>query len=384
MALAEVFEGGPPRRLATFAHIPAPLCPNTGYRVLLVLALGWFPLAVLTLAPLLFGQSATTYNFASDIGVQARFAVTAPLLVLAYAVCARRLGAIGHHFLAAGVLPDGSEADLTPLLEQAHRRLNSPWAEGVTVAAAYCLVIALYLIEPNILRQWSWQRSDGMGQLSLAGWWHFLVSAPILIMLVIGWLWRIIIWTAFLLGVSRLGLKLIAAHPDQAGGLGFLAQSVRAFAIVGMAIGALSASRFAYVHQVGLDSPLTNPLLIGGTVVFVLLICVGPLLIFSPMLAQAWRKGTMTYGPLATRLGGQFESRWLSGKPDGEMLEVPDFSATTDLYQVISNVYAMRFVPADMRSLLILIGSTLFPFVPAMFLSMPTSQVVQELKGLLF
>ncbi|MFD2430388.1 hypothetical protein ACFSUK_24470 [Sphingobium scionense] len=49
----------------------------------------------------------------------------------------------------------------------------------------------------------------------------------------------------------------------------------------------------------------------------------------------------------------------------------------------MSNVYAMRFLPVDLRSLLILIAATLAPFLVAMFLSMPTAMVLQELKGMM-
>lgn len=383
-SLLDVFENGPPRRLGTFARLRAPLCPNTAYRVLLVLALGWLPLLALSLAPLLAGHGATTRSFASDIGAHARFAVAAPLFILAYAVSARELGAVGRHFLTAGVVPDRCEADLTSLLEKARHRLVSPWAEAIILLVAYGTVLATLLIEPHLLMQWRWQVTDDVGTLSIAGWWHILVSTPMLLVIVLGWLLRIGIWTDFLLGVSRLPLRLMAAHPDQAGGLGFLAQSVRALAIVGMAFGSISAGRFAYVHHVGIASALTNPLIIGGTLAFVLIICVGPLLIFSPLLTRTWRDGSMAYGPMAMRLGGQLERRWLSKKATDEMLDAPDFSAATDLYQVISNVYAIRFVPVDTRSLLILIGATLFPFLPAMFLSMPTTEVMQELKGLIF
>jgi len=65
-------------------------------------------------------------------------------------------------------------------------------------------------------------------------------------------------------------------------------------------------------------------------------------------------------------------------------LTAPDFSATTDLYQVVSNVYEMRFVPVDLTSVTLLIGAMLLPFVPVLPLAMPIGEIMQGVKSLLF
>lgn len=109
---------------------------------------------------------------------------------------------------------------------------------------------------------------------------------------------------------------------------------------------------------------MTGGFLIGGTVALVLLLCVAPLGVFRPVMARAWRRNAMHYGALAVALGRSFEDRWFDGsaKEQPDLLSAPDFSAAADLYGVVSNVYAMRFLPVDLRSLLILIAATLAPF----------------------
>jgi hypothetical protein len=69
---------------------------------------------------------------------------------------------------------------------------------------------------------------------------------------------------------------------------------------------------------------------------------------------------------------------------DDTALEAPDFSATTDLYQVVSNINGMRFVPIDLASLLLLIGSALVPVIPVVLLTIPADRLAAVLKGLLF
>jgi hypothetical protein len=64
------------------------------------------------------------------------------------------------------------------------------------------------------------------------------------------------------------------------------------------------------------------------------------------------------------------------------MLEVSDFSATTDLYQVASNVYAMRVIPIDLRNLVLLMLATLLPFVPVALMGVPLDVVLSKLSGL--
>jgi hypothetical protein len=293
---------------------------------------------------------------------------------------------IANHFLVSGLLDDEGRLAFVDALEKARRLVRSLWAEAITVILAYSAMGTLLFTEPSVAVTQMWQEAvDGHG-FSPAGWWLYGVSVPLLLVLLLGWLWRIMIWTLFLKKVATLDLKLVAAHPDQAGGLGFLTQSVRAFSIVAMAIGTMTAVRFALEHRKGLATPMTDSLLAGGSAALACFLFIGPLVAFTPLLMRSWREGAMHYGALATELGIQFEREWPVDRvsPERPMLDKPDFSAATDLYQVVANVYAMRFLPVDFRSLVILIGATLAPFVPAMFLSMPAATVVEVLKGLLF
>lgn len=383
-AVEAIFESGPPRRLTALAHLPSPVAPNAGLRAMLTLGLGWFPLAALVAFDVATGRAGILYSFIGDVGVHARYAIAAPLLVLAHVICARRLGVIAQHFQGSGLLSEADETRVARALDAARRRVSSLWAEAVVLLVVYAQVIAMALAEPAVLRQAQWEVAADGTSLSLAGWWHAVVSIPLLLALLLGWIWRIGNWAWFLRTVSKLDLQLIAAHPDQCGGLGFLAQSVRAFSIVGMGLGAIAAGRFAYVHRQGLATPFTDPMLIAGVAVLILIIAVGPLLFFMRPLMQSWRQGSMLYGVLATDMGVQFERSWFRGPHDRAMLSEPDFSATTDLYQVVSNVYGMRFIPVEPRSLIMLVAATLSPFVPAMFLSMPAQVVIDELKALLF
>ncbi len=120
--------------------------------------------------------------------------------------------------------------------------------------------------------------------------------------------------------------------------------------------------------------------------VFVAALITAPLLVFTPTLIQVWRRAAFEYGALADRMGAAFEDKWLRrDQPDDpNILGQQDFSATTDLYAVVANIYDMRFIPIDLRSLVILVAVMLLPFVPVLLLAVPIDQILSGLKGLLF
>jgi len=378
-----LFETGPPRRLPRLLGLPEPLLPNTTTRVTAVLLIGWLPLALLSALRALQGHPSALASFVEDVGVHARLAIAAPLLVVAYATCARRLGAIALNFLSSGVLENASEEPFRAAVAQSRARLRSGKAEIAVLLLAYAFLGAIYFLGPPVLTQNAWQQLNGPGEMSPAGWWHTLISVPLLLVILLGWVWRLLIWSRFLRSVAALDLRLVPAHPDRAGGLGFLTESVRALSPVALAFGALPAGRFATVHIHDIASPLTTPFLVGFTLLMALLIGVAPLTAFTPKLLRAWRRGLVEYGGLANALGRQFESKWLNSRRPAEMLDAPDFSATTDLYSVVGNVHAMRIAPVDHGSLLLLLGASVALFVPAMFFSMPAEDVLRELKGLI-
>lgn len=231
-----------------------------------------------------------------------------------------------------------------------------------------------------------WHHSQAQPHsLSMAGWWYALVSMPLLLLLIVGWLWRLVLWTRFLILVARLDLSLVPAHPDRAAGLGFLGYSLRGLAFVAAAFGAIVAGAVANQVLHG-GVPFTSfKYLIGGTAVACVALFTAPLLVFAPRLAAERRKGMRQYGNLATSFGLQFEREWFGAgqRVSSDVLERNDFSAATDLYQVVDRVLAMRFVPVDRINLLMLAGATLLPFAPVALMAMPFDAVIGLLMGVL-
>jgi len=380
-----LFDGGPPLKLQEWLGLIKPGQPYIARRTVLAVLIGWLPLAVLTAArDISTGQDALA-SFLSDFGVHARCLITVPAFIWAEAFLGRRLGAIAQHFLDAGLVTDADRPRFEAAQLSILRWRDSIAVEALVIVLAYASILALMLSVPSVeLPTWHEASGDRSGSFSAAGWWHGLVSLPLLAIQILGWMWRLLLWTRFLWLTSRLDLRLVPSHPDGAAGLMFVGHSVRACGVIGFALGAVVAGRVANGVALRGASLVDYRYPVLGLVIFVVVLCSGPLLMFAGKLAQQWRRGVFEYGALADGLGRWFETKWSQRQVDEEALQASDFSAATDLYQVVANVYEMRLVPIDRRSVLFLVVFTLLPFVPVLLLAVPLDKLFSEMANLLF
>jgi hypothetical protein len=381
----ELLDGGPPCRLQRSLGLIKPDDPRTTRRAELAVLFGWAPLVVLAVVEGLVLGNRVDASFFSDFAVHARSMVAAPLLILAEADGIPRLGAVVRQFVDAGLIGERDRARFDAAIASTHRLLDSKLAELIVVALAYGLVLALILsIPPSQFP--AWQRSEGGSHsFSLARWWHVLVSIPLLLLLLLGWFWRVLLWWRFLWLTARLDLRLIPGHPDLAGGLMFIGSSLRGFWLLSFALGTITAGTVAN-HLVHDGAPLASFTNIAiGLLAFILILFVGPLVVFARHLREAKRLGAFAYGALAGEVGQQFERKWLNRASaiDEGALDVPDFSSTTDLFQIVANVYEMKDIPLRLTSLTNLIVTALLPFLPVVLLVMPLRDIITVLAKLL-
>jgi len=379
-----IFAGGPFPHFHRSLGLFRPVGRNTVPRAVLCILLGWLPLLILIIASGIRDASFIN-SFVTDYGVHARSLIGAPLFILSEVGCLRRLEQVARHFVDSGLVQQKDLPKFKKLVESTRRLVNSTFAEVIAFACAYgaALVLNRYLPVDSIP---SWYLIDaGSKTLSWPGWWYLFISTPLLLILIFGWIWRVAVWTRFLFHVSLMKLRLISAHPDRAAGLNFLNVSLLAFLPVAFTFGVISAgssaSRVAN-KSITLDDVKTTLI---GLLIFVLLLFVGPLLVFVFNLYRAKVEGMFHYGQLADALGRQFEGKWTTGEEVGpDALEAPDFSATTDLYQVVANTYNIKLVPFEARALITLCVVTLLPFIPVALMTIPLKVLLQNVAGLLF
>jgi hypothetical protein len=331
-----------------------------------------------------FGD-ASAATFVPDFEVHARSLVATPAFILAESWCIPRLAKIARHFVEARLVRDDELALYKEAVESTRRLLDSRAAGVAVVALAFLASVAIPLtVSPSVYPQWRISTS-GVGALSIAGWWHTVVSIPILLMFVFGWLWRILLWTRFLRKMSRLHLQLFAAHPDHAGGLSFVGSSLRAFAPLGFALATIVAGSVAERRYLEHAPLLTFAGVVVLLLVVVVVLSVGPTLVFSGTLRAMRSRAKFEYGALALDIGSQFERRWLNreSRAGVDALKTEDFSATTDLLSIAANVNAIGFVPFGLTALDDLLIATLIPFVPVAIAVFGTETLINDIVKLL-
>jgi len=381
----KLFDGGPPRRLEAALRLVTPDKPAAPGRAAFVSLLAWLPLVLLAaIQSFALGEDKLT-DLLLDFGVHARYLVAVPLFIAAEAFTLSTLGKTARHFVGANLIRVSDRPRFESIAASTRRLLNSTVVEILVLLLAYFTVIVLSrVISPETIPPWHTLTKEHLS-FSWAGWWHILVSIPIALILLLGWLWRLFLWSLLLWRVSRLDLHLVPAHPDLSGGLQFVGASLRAFLLLSFALGSVVAGGVAnrVVHQ-GMHL-IDFKYIIATLVAAILIFFVAPLMVFTRRVLQARRRGIFEYGALAGAVGRQMERKWLQpgGIVDADALDVQHFSATTDLYQVVSNVYQIKSVPLDLQDLVALIVAVLLPFVPVLLYEIPLNVIVPDLVKLL-
>lgn len=381
-----LFEHAPPSGIQRRLGLVKPNGLNIRRRVLVFVLIAWLPIVLLVVLQSAMGRVDHVTSVLMEVDLHVRYLVAGPLLIVAEIVCVPQLHAIVHQFRCSGIVPEVELERFGDAIRSTRELLESRTAESGVVALAY-IAVADAVLSRSLEQLPSWAASSGaLPAYSPAGWWHILISLPLLLMLILGWVWRVLMWARLLWRLSRLDLLLVASHSDRCAGLGFLGHSVRGFSIVGLALAAVAAGGSAQMVITAGRLPTAHVYFNIGLMLAIAALFLSPVLAFVPTLIRVWRRGTFEYGALANRLGQRFERKWLRGDVEigEEALEASDFSATADLYSVVSNVYAIRFFAIGLKDLFILGIALLLPFVPVVLLTVPIEAIWAQMRSLLF
>jgi hypothetical protein len=294
----------------------------------------------------------------------------------------QRMRPLVRQFLERDLIAEESRARFDAAVVAAARLRNSIAAELLLIAFVY---IGIIFIWPHygILQASTWYSLpvDGGHRLTPAGWWLAYVSVPGFQFILFRWYFRIFIWIRFLAQVARCRLRLIPTHPDRSGGMGFLANSAVAFAPLLTAHGALVAGFMANrIFFQGATLP-DFKFELAAVVVFLLLIVLGPLLLFTPQLAVARRVGMREYGTLARRYVQEFDDKWIRGKaPAGEpLVGSADIQSLADLANSFEVIRSMSMVPFTRQTVIQLAVITLIPVAPLLLTMISLDELLKRL-----
>ena len=345
----------------------------------------WLPLVLITALQRGAGDADSWLAPLRDVRIITRYLIALPVLVLTEPVLVARLSGIAVHFQRAGFVRRADTARFSRLLARSHALLRHHVVEGMILLLVFGLSARL-LLPGTTPTRWQLQHVAENPRLSdSAHWWLALVSQPLFLIFVARWLWRALVWSRTLRCISLLELTLVPAHPDRAGGLLFVAQSIAALAPFGFALSCALAGAIAGSSSPQPFTTLTLGGALGTLLIILLAIAIVPLTWLSTPIRASQLRGIVEYGELASRVGRRFEARWLRERRfvTSEALSASDFSATIDLYSVVSAVYTVRIVPVKVRSLFKLVASTIIPFLPLLLTLVPAQDLVHFVAKLL-
>ena len=356
-----------------------------GRRMVVAAAVTWIPLLVLTAQGGALGGGSSPL-FLSDIGIHLRFLIVTPLLIGAELVVHRRLRPLAEQFRARGLVRSAQDHRLDSIFGSALKLRNSTVAEILLLVVVYGVGVPV-MSHRFALRTGVWysQAAGSASELSLAGWWLVLVSLPIFQFLLCRWYFRLFIWTRYLRRISQLDLELDAAHPDGAGGLGFLSGSINAFIPLAFAHGVLLAGVIAdRILYAGATLPAFTVQLI-STNLFLLILFVGPLAVFTPLLARVKRQGLLAYGALGQSYVRAFEMKWQGARAptDETLLGSGDIQSLADFAGSYAIVAQMRLVPISGMAMLQFVLALIIPLLPLVLTVMSAKELLGLLVGLL-
>ena len=389
-----LFEGDPLNRFFARLGIGSTRVLDLFLRFLLLLLVTAVPTALLALwqgyGP---NQPLRSLNFFADFSAFGQALLGYPLFILAEYKIEKTTRSAGRHMLSSGVVPQ----EYLPELHRLHDRVGAlrrkAWIEIACLVLGLIFgLLWLYEETHNLHDTWHAVGAPAAQSPTHAGWWVALVGIPIFNFWWIRWMWKISLWCWYLNRVSRFPLRLIASHPDLTGGLGFVSDAQKSFAIVIFAFGiGIIAPVVAYkldVEGASLFSYATGgPLLgfvIGAPIFFTL-----PLLMFTKQLARTKKRAMDAYQSRATEAALSFEQGWLHARPgvDSEVLFGKYLQGMKNLNLAFEHMKKMRVVPFDVRSFGQLAGSTvgsLLPLLPKLTtLPEPALHVIEILKPLL-
>jgi hypothetical protein len=379
--------GGPLFQLFRRAHLSGASLEMLHRRVLFMPLLAWLPLLLLSVFERHALGGAIKIPFLHDIESSVRFLVALPVLIASEMVVHDRISPLIRRFVEKHIVVTEDLPAFYSAVRSALRVRDSLSGE---------LILAILVYTAGL---WIWRSQVALGDptwyalpdtkrlhLTLAGYWYAFVSIPMFQFILLRWYMRLVIWFRLLWKISRLTLHLSAAHPDRAGGLGFIGKSSYAFGPIlfaeGVLLSGVIASRVLYEGTALLSFKMQAAGFIGFFVVIIL----GPLLMFAPLLERTQRRGSREYSLLANQCVFRFEEKWIRGRvPDpDDVLGSEDIQTMASMADIFSVVRQMRYVPFGTQDITYLAAIAAAPLLPLALTIFSVPELAKLLIKVLF
>jgi hypothetical protein len=175
------------------------------------------------------------------------------------------------------------------------------------------------------------------------------------------------------------------AHPDGAGGLGFLGKVLIPFGTIAFALsaatsgGAASRIIFSGANLQSFQSAFIT------LAIFVLVFFTGPLVVFAPSLNILRQTGLLRYGVMASRYTLLFDDKWVRNAEaiDPEILGTEDIQSLDSLGGSYDMISRMKLLPVELRDFIALVVPMALPVLPLLLTVVPLNVILKQLLRLI-
>jgi hypothetical protein len=379
--------GGLLFRFCRRMHLTGEALESVHRQALIFMLIAWLPLLLLSFLEGHAFSGTVKVPFLRDIEANSRFLVALPALVFAEIRVHRRISPLIRRFTQRYIIAADDSAKFAAAVKSAQRLRDLVSVEAILLVSVYTIGLWVWRSEIALGDHTWYALPDGTHlNLTLAGYWYVLVSIPMFQFLLTRWYLRLVIWFRLLWQISRLPLHLSAAHPDRAGGIGFLGSGSFGFAPVVFAEGVLLSGWIADRVLIDGRPLLSFKMEAIGTAAFMVLVILGPLVMFTPQLAAALRKSSAEYGVLASRLVFCFEDKWVreTEHEASELLSNEDLRSLSELSNVYTNVRQMRLIPFWTNDIVRLSICVAAPLLPLSLTILSPAELLRFLIKLIF
>ncbi len=377
--------GGPIFQLFRKSHLTGDCLELLHRRLFIIAGIAWLPLLLLSsIGPSM--ASLGQFSFLRHLEVHIRLLISLPVLIAAELIVHSCLRPVVRSFVERGLVRIEDLGQFRSAISAAVRFRNSIPLELGLIVLVY--TVGLWLWQDRVaIANATWYSIPGSHwNLTPAGFWYVFVSLPIFQFILLRWYVRLVIWFRFLWHISKINLHLNAAHPDRCAGLAFLGRSSYAFSPILFAQGALLAGLVATRVLYRGESLLSFKFEIVGFVLFFVIAVLAPLLMFTPRMAEARRKGLFEYGKLSQQYVETFEQKWIVGDhPRSEpLIGTGDIQSLADLANSYAIVREMRIVPIGVDDIVRLIAATAAPLAPLLLTVFSAEELFMRVLKIIF
>jgi len=373
---------GPFEQLQTWLSLRRPGRAGMAIRIVVAIGVAWAPLVVLTaISGKLLGPPASQ-PFWCELKLNAGLLIAMPLFALSMTPLYIAVRKTVLHFVRSGLIAREDVSRYHGELFKVARLRDSAVAQSVVTGLVLACLYGAGRTLAADLPGWAVYESGGARFIAPAGWWFTFVARPVLAVWLGMSVFRWVVYVVLIARLSRLPLRFVPTHPDGCGGMAFIGALPRTFGATVFGLSSVLAGTFAtdlLWNGAKLDSIKGNVLVFVVTVVVML---VGPLILFAPAMLAARKQASLEYGALSSRHARLFEDRWIArGAPDDDLISAPEISTLCDIDAPLSRVMSMRIVPITRNLLVAVATPALLPLLPVVLIEVPFFEALKQLGG---